>query len=220
MGRLLILKKDPSIIADFQNAGLFTSFACAALCEDAEHYYVTLIPSAERSPAYETLIQHWQPYIVSALTSVHGSSRQPAQDANYRYKLAHFPIIHLPAVQQFYQKHHSTELDELMLNYCRRYIDYDFIDAEQQSLFVFVKEVDSNEPLPPIEQFPGADRHPEFLADLHELVTQHLQAPTKLLPLVCIDNQNLLKQFSPGLFHRRQHAASAKTTATHPSFQP
>ncbi len=108
MGRFLILKKDPSIIADFQDAALFTSFACAALCENAEHYYVTLIPSAQRSPAYETLIQRWQPHVASVFTNVHGSSRQPAQDAIYRYKLAHFPIINVTAVQQFYLKHHST----------------------------------------------------------------------------------------------------------------
>lgn len=207
MGRFLILKKDPSIMADFQDTALFTSFACAALCEDAEHYYVTLIPPAERSPAYETLIQRWQPYIVSALTSVHGSSRQPAQDGTYKYKLAHFPIINVTAVQQFYLKHHSTELDKLMLDYCRRYMDFDFIDVEQKSLFVFVKEINSDEPLPPIEQFPGADQHPEFLADLHELVTKHLQPPTKLSPLACIDNQYLVKQFSPGFFHRNQGAA-------------
>ncbi len=91
-----------------------------------------------------------------------------------------------------------------MLNYCRRYIDFDFIAVEQKSLFVFVKEIDSNEPLPPIEQFPGADQYPEFLADLHELVTKHLQAPTKLSPLACIDNQQLAQQFSPGFFHRNQ----------------
>jgi hypothetical protein len=150
------------------------------------------------------LIERWQPHIVSTFTPVHGSSRQPAQDGTYKYKLAHFPIINLTAVQQFYLKHHSKELDELMLNYCRRYIDFDFIDVEQKSLFVFAKEIDSSEPLPPIEQFPGADQHPEFLADLHELVTKHLQAPTKLSPLACIDNQYLAKQFSPGFFHRNQ----------------
>lgn len=203
MGRFLILKKNPSIIDDFQNDALFANFACAALCEDAAHYYVTLIPPAQRSPEYEILIQRWQPYIVSELKSVHGSARQPAQDS-YRYKLAHFPIVNLTAVQQFYLKHHSDALDKLMLDYCRRYIDFDFIDTEQKSLFVFVKEIDSNEPLPPIEQFPGADQHSEFVADLHELVTKHLKTPTKLSPLACIDNQHLVKQFSPRFFHRQQ----------------
>lgn len=217
MGRILILQKDPSIITDFQNTALFTSFACAALCEDAEHYYVMLIPSAERSPAYETLIQRWQPHVVSVIANVHGSSRQPAQDAIYRYKLAHFPIINVTAVQQFYLKHHSAELDDLMLDYCRRYIDFDFIDVEQKSLFVFVKEMDSNEPLPPIEQFPDADRHPEFLADLHELVTQHLQAPTKLSPLACIDNQRLVQQFSPGFFHRQQNDVGLRYRSAQPT---
>lgn len=220
MGRLLILKKNPNIIADFNNRALFGSFACAALHEDAQHYYVTLIPSADDSAAEELLMQRWQPYIASALTPVHGSARQPTADAAYKYVLAQYPINDVAAVQQFYIKHHSAKLDAFMLNYCRRYIDFDYIDTEQKSLFVFSKNIDSDQPLPPIEQFPGADQYQEFLTDLHELVTTHLQKPSKLSQLACIDNQQLAKQFSPGFFHRNRGTAPATVAATYSSLKP
>lgn len=220
MGRLLILKKDPSIIADFHTPALYSSFACAAVHEDAQHYYVTLIPLAERSPAYEMLMQRWQPHVLSVFTPAHGSARQPAPNTIYRYVLGHYPIVNLQAVQQFYLKHHNAKLDELMLNYCRRYIDFDFIDAGQKSLFVFAKDIDSNQPLPPIEQFPGADQYPDFLADLHELVTTHLQAPIKLSLLACIDNQHPAKEFSPGFFQRKQEAAPIQAATTNSTLQP
>lgn len=220
MGRLFILRKDLSIVCDFQDAKLFGSFACAALYEDAKYYYATLIPPADSTPAYEMLMRHWQPYLVSVTTSVHGSSRQPSPDTAYKHVLAQFPIVNLPAVQQFYAKHHSKELDELMLNYCRRYIDFDFIDAEpeQKSLFVFAKDINTNEPLPPIEKFPGTEQCPEFLADLKELVTTHLRTPVKLSQLDCIDNQLQATAYSPAFFQHKRETAS-RMTAT-PSFQP
>lgn len=219
MGRLLILTKDPSILADFNDLALFASFACAALHEDAQHYFVTLIPSADDSAFEAMLMQHWQPYIVSAFTPVHGSLRQPTTDASYQYALKHYPINDVAAVQQFYSKHHSARLDEFMLNYCRRYIDFDYIDKEQKSLFVFSKNIDSDQPLPPIEQFPGAEQYPEFLADLHTLVTTHLQAPIKLSQLACIDNQQAAKSYSPAFFQTRpDHAANLM--AKKPSLQP
>lgn len=216
MGRLLILKKDQAILTDFQDRALFADFACAALHADDQYYYVSLIPAAGSNLNDQKLMQRWESYIVSAFTPVHGSSRQPSSGAAYQYMLAHYPIVNLEAVRQFYAKHHSRKLDEFMLNYCRRYIDFDFIDAEQQSLYVFSKNTDSTEPLPPIEEYPGADQFPEFLADLHELVTKHLQPPAKLSLLACIDLQLPTKSFSPVLFQPKPDTAPT-STSTRPS---
>lgn len=218
MGHLLILTKNNSIIADFNDQSLFTNFICAALYQDAQHYYVTLIPRTTDSDAEETLIKHWQPYIVSTFASVHGSTRQPVKDTDYQYVLKQYPIVNLPAIQQFYSKHHGAKLDEFMLDYCRRYIDFDYIDAEHKSLFVFSKNLDSEQPQTPIDQFPGAEQFPEFLTDLHKLVSEDLKTPTKLSQLACIDNQRLTKSFSPTLFHPKpKHAADP---GKKPSLQP
>jgi hypothetical protein len=196
MGKLLILKKDPSIFADFQAVSLFSTYACAALYQDDQQYYVVLIPHQQQSFSYEYLFQRWQPYLIASITNIHGSAKTPEQESQYHYVLKQYPIVDLSGVEQFYTTHHSAALDELMLQYCMRYIDYDFIDRQNKLLFVFAKNAMeiSKKSLPPLNEFPGADAHPEFLADMQQLVTAQLKQPTNMQLLSCIDNQQQIYQ--------------------------